>query len=146
MFRCLWTLRLKVRSDAIPEKGKNEGKQDFILVIKQPFRYHRKYSIILVLVCMQTHSLIEIDQCLICELQIHNSGRKHKFYSFTAVYEHCRHIGLLTQRLLGRLQPLPSEGRGCVCNSGVIFNIDQFLSVFYLFPSWGGFPDSNSVC
>lgn len=74
-------------------KKKKRGKTGFILVIKQPFRYHRKYSIILVLVCMQTHSLIEIDQCLICELQIHNSGRKHKFYSFT------RHIGLLTQRL-----------------------------------------------
>lgn len=114
-------------------KKKKRGKTGFILVIKQPFRYHRKYSIILVLVCMQTHSLIEIDQCLICELQIHNSGRKHKFYSFTAVYEHCRHW-TVNSAVAGEVAAA-SEGRGSVCNSGVIFNIDQFLSFFYLFPS-----------
>lgn len=87
-------------------KKKKQGKTGFIFVLKQPFRYHRKYSIILVLVCMQTHSWIDPDQCLICESQMHNSGRKHKFYSFTGICEHCRHIGLLSRRLLGRLQLL----------------------------------------
>lgn len=130
MFRCLWTLRLEVRSDAIPEKEKR-GKTGFILVIKQPFRYHRKYSIILVLVCMQTHSLIEIDQCLICELQIHNSGRKHTFYSFTAVYEHCRHIGLLTQRLLGRLQLLVRGEALFVIQESFLILISFCLSFIY---------------
>lgn len=106
-------------------KKKKRGKTGFILVIKQPFRYHRKYSIILVLVCMQTHSLIEIDQCLICELQIHNSGRKHKFYSFT------RHIGLLTQRLLGRLQLLVRGEALFVIQESFLILISFCLSFIY---------------
>lgn len=106
-------------------KKKKRGKTGFILVIKQPFRYHRKYSTILVLVCMQTHSLIEIDQCLICELQIHNSGRKHKFYSFT------RHIGLLTQRLLGRLQLLVRGEALFVIQESFLILISFCLSFIY---------------
>lgn len=107
-------------------KKKKRGKTGFILVIKQPFRYHRKYSIILVLVCMQTHSLIEIDQCLICELQIHNSGRK--------CLRTLSPYWTVNSAVAGEVAAA-SEGRGSVCNSGVIFNIDQFLSFFYLFPS-----------
>lgn len=83
-------------------KKKKRGKTGFILVLKQPLRYHRKYSIILVL-----------------------------FYSFTAVSEHCRHIGLLTQRLLGRLQLLVRGEAVFVIQQSFLILISFCLSFIY---------------